>query len=192
MEIKRKTISDEQLFARENELIAEVNSVCDGFHDRFSSLGYELNIEIDEKKSDDFEFSPRKKDEDPKPEYKPGYACRATVTVRRPKSDEEIEKDEELEEEIAEAEKEIAEKTDDGDEYGIDEQLAEQERNDAILAEAEDKLNRSVAYTQLMLTRVYKAFWVEKVSICDNTDELRADLEEFYEKLSSGEAGSEE
>ena len=192
MEIKRKTISDEQLFARENELIAEVNSVCDGFHDRFSSLGYELNIEIDEKKSDDFEFSPRKKDEDPKPEYQPGYACRATVTVRRPKSDEEIEKDEELEEEIAEAEKEIAEKTDDGEEYGIDEQLAEQERNDAILAEAEDKLNRSVAYTQLMLTRVYKAFWVEKVSICDNTDELRADLEEFYEKLSSGEAGSEE
>ena len=94
--------------------------------------------------------------------------------------------------EIAEAEKEIAEKTDDGEEYGIDEQLAEQERNDAILAEAEDKLNRSVAYTQLMLTRVYKAFWVEKVSICDNTDELRADLEEFYEKLSSGEAGSEE
>ena len=64
MEIKRKTISDEQLFARENELIAEVNSVCDGFHDRFSSLGYELNIEIDEKKSDDFEFSPRKKDEE--------------------------------------------------------------------------------------------------------------------------------
>ena len=49
MEIKRKSMSDEQLSARENELIAEVNAVCDGYRDRFSFLGYELYVEIDEK-----------------------------------------------------------------------------------------------------------------------------------------------
>lgn len=38
-----------------------------------------------------------------------------------------------------------------------------------------------------MLIRIYKAFWVEKLSICENTDELKNDLEEFYEKLAKGE-----
>lgn len=187
MEIKRKSMSDEQLSARENELITEVNAVCDGYRDRFSFLGYELNVEIDEKKADDYEFSPRKDGEEHKPEYKAGYACRATVTVRRPKSEDEIRHDEELEEELSAAEKEFSEKAAEGGECGIDEQLAEQERADAILADAEDKLNRSVAYTQLMLIRVYKAFWIEKVSICENTDELKTDLDEFYNKLAKGE-----
>ena len=187
MEIKRKTMSDEQILSRQNELIAEVNAVCDGYRDRFSFLGYELNVEIDEKKADDYEFSPRKDGEEHKPEYKAGYACRATVTVRRPKSEDEIRHDEELEEELSAAEKEFSEKAAEGGECGIDEQLAEQERADAILADAEDKLNRSVAYTQLMLIRIYKAFWIEKVSICENTDELKNDLDEFYNKLAKGE-----
>ena len=38
-----------------------------------------------------------------------------------------------------------------------------------------------------MLIRVYKAFWIEKVSICENTDELKTDLDEFYNKLAKGE-----
>ena len=178
MEIKRKTMSDEQILSRQNELIAEVNTVCDGYRDRFSFLGYELNVEIDEKKADEYEFSPLKENVK---DLVPGYASRATVTVRRPKSEEEIQQDEELEEELEKAESE------DGEEYGIDEQLTEQKKADATLAEAEDKLNRSVAYTQLMLIRIYKAFWVEKLSICENTDELKNDLEEFYEKLAKGE-----
>ena len=183
MEIKRKTMSDEQILSRQNELIAEVNSVCDEYRERFSALGYELNVEIDEKKADEYEFSPLKENVK---DLVPGYASRATVTVRRPKSKEEIQQDEEFEE----AESELKEKeseSEDGEEYGIDEQLTEQEKADATLAEAEDKLNRSVAYTQLMLIRIYKAFWVEKLSICDSTDELKNDLEEFYEKLAKGE-----
>ena len=44
MEIKRKTMSDEQILSRQNELIAKVNAVCDGYRDRFSFLGYELNV----------------------------------------------------------------------------------------------------------------------------------------------------
>ena len=187
MEIKRKSMSDEQLSARENELIAEVNAVCDGYRDRFSFLGYELNVEIDEKIADDYAFSPRQNGEEHKPEYVSGYACRATVTVRRPKSDDEKKQDAEHEEEPSAAETEYSEKVDEGGECGIDEQLAEQERADAILADAEDKLNRSVAYTQLMLIRIYKAFWIEKVSICENTDELKNDLDEFYNKLAKGE-----
>ena len=98
-----------------------------------------------------------------------------------------MKQDAELEEELSAAEKEYSEKVDEGGECGIDEQLAEQERADAILADAEDKLNRSVAYTQLMLIRIYKAFWIEKVSICENTDELKNDLDEFYNKLAKGE-----
>lgn len=187
MEIKRKTMSDEQILSRQNELIAEVNAVCDGYRDRFSFLGYELNVEIDEKKADEYEFSPLKENVK---DLVPGYASRATVTVRRPKSEEEIQQDEELEEELEKAESELKEKvaeSEDGEEYGIDEQLIEQKKADATLAEAEDKLNRSVAYTQLMLIRIYKAFWVEKLSICENTDELKNDLEEFYEKLAKSE-----
>lgn len=187
MEIKRRSMSDEQILARQSELIAEVNSVCDEYRERFSALGYELNVEIDEKKADEYEFSPLKENAK---DLVPGYASRATVTVRRPKSEEELQQDEELEEEIEEAETELKEKeaeNAEGEEYGIDEQLTEQEKADATLAEAEDKLNRSVAYTQLMLIRIYKAFWVEKLSICDNADELKSDLEEFYEKLAKGE-----
>ena len=119
MEIKRKSMSDEQLSARENELIAEVNAVCDGYRDRFSFLGYELNVEIDEKKADDYEFSPRKDGEEHKPEYVSGYACRATVTVRRPKSDDEMKQDAELEEELSAAEKECSEKVDEGGERRV-------------------------------------------------------------------------
>lgn len=187
MEVKRKSMSDEQILSRQNELISEINSVCDSYRDRFSFLGYELIVEIDEKKADEYEFSPLKEDAK---DLVPGYASRATVTVRRPKSEEELQQDEELEEELEEAENELKEKeaeSAESEEYGIDEQLTEQEKADATLAAAEDKLNRSVAYTQLMLIRIYKAFWVEKLSICEGMDELKSDLEEFYEKLAKGE-----
>ena len=47
-----------------------------------------------------------------------------------------------------------------------------------------DADNKAVAITQIMITRIYKAFWVDKIIICDDISPLADDLEEFLVRLS--------
>ena len=52
-------------------------------------------------------------------------------------------------------------------------------RNDAAF----DADNKAVAVTQLMLTRIYKSFWIDKIILCDDISPLSDDLSEFLAKL---------
>ena len=64
-----------------------------------------------------------------------------------------------------------------------DEEEAEQLEHDETLRASDSELKRSVAFTEIMLVRVYKSFWVEYVNIGDDMKELEADLAEFLSVL---------
>ena len=98
--------------------------------------------------------------------FAPGYVSRAIITVKRQKTEEE--KQEELREES-----EIRDMLN----------ITETEEDTTATNEEDDK--RSVAFTRVMLVRTYKSFWTEWVSLGGDLEQLKADLDEFFEVLSS-------
>ena len=48
---------------------------------------------------------------------------------------------------------------------------------------AQSEREREVACTELMLMRIYKTFWIETVSLCEDVSPIEADFEEFAAKL---------
>ena len=108
-----------------------------------------------------------------------GYSSLAKITLKRAKTAEDI-----AAEEAEEAEKES------------DESLPPEERelraNERTLEKAKREQARSVAFTTMLLARVYKTFWRETVSISESTDEIRADMEEFYNVLLEKAQNTEE
>lgn len=168
MEISRKKITDTEIHEAETKLIAEVNNALDEFSGKFDAIGYELaaefsrdNENLESEERDEFKAL----DLAEACEYEFGYASGVKITVRRKKDEAEEEAEEEFSTE------------------GLSEEEAELAENERIFAAAKKEADRDVAFTSMYFVHIYKAFWRESVSVSENVDEVRADLDEFLTVL---------
>lgn len=186
MEIKLKELTSEQIAAHESEYIARANELCESYAGKFSEIGYELTAET--KTQSDADYTPRKYDSENR-NYPVSYSSVITITVRRPKTEEELLEDKKLTEETESEAEELIGDEPETDEAAEDEEAEEEEDGNSeeeTKDESEEEADRTkldVAVTSILLVRIYKSFWIEKVSMCDSLDTLSADLDEFYEKL---------
>lgn len=173
METKRKLTSDAELLSLERSLSDLVTAVRDENAPRFDALGYELELKFESSSDDAPDVTPLSLDDGKK--YDIGYVSQAVVTVKHKKTDDDVPA-----EEPCDAPAEATDTVDEDDEQRV---------ADETFAKADAELKRSVAFTRVMLIRIYKTFWVEKVSRPDSdealSDSLSADLDEFYDKLAS-------
>jgi len=171
MEIKRKKITQKEIFDAEQTFAQNITEICDRKNDAFLAIGYELDLEFGQKENEhQTNFEVLSNDENKK--FDPGYISRALITIKRKKT--EAEKQEDLarqEENLA-----LIENAENDEEI-------EQYTNDEILRNAENEEKRAVAFTRVMLVRSYKSFWTEWVSLGENIDQLEADLDEFLSAL---------
>ncbi len=157
MEISRKKISTNELIAKEGELLEKIKAVKERYDTPFAEYGCEICAEYLKNGEYDDEYSEIDFDES---NYVNGYVSRANFTIKRKLT---------------------------GDEPAItvdDDYENDDERAIALGSlRAKAELERTVAYTEIMIIRIYKTFWKETVSICDNVETLEGDLDEFLEKL---------
>jgi hypothetical protein len=171
MEIKKKKITLDEIFRKEQELMTSIREVCERKNLAFAGLDYEIDLEFGQKDNENqriydvFETESGKK-------YDSGYISRAMIKIKRKKTTEELAEDERL---VAENRAMIA--------AAATEEEAEQLENDEKLRVSDAELKRSVAFTEVMLVRAYKSFWVEWICIGDGTKQLEDDLQEFYDVL---------
>lgn len=173
MEIKRKKITQEEIFTNEQQFAKDITDICQDKNEAFRSIGYELDLEFGQKENEhQSRFAILSDNENKK--FESGYVSRAIITVKRQKTEEEKMESLRLESEnralIA-----AAESTEE----------AEQLQNDEILRNAEEENKRSVAFTNVMLVRAYKSFWTEWISLGGDLEQLKADLDEFFEALAN-------
>lgn len=171
MEVKRKKITDEEIFETEKKLSERAKELRERYESDFSALGYELELEFGQKE-DEAENNYEELSTEENKQFETGYVSHAVLTVKRKKTEEEIVEEERLAEENRAA-FEAAETPEE----------AEQLENDETLRVSEGELKRSVAFTEIMLVRVYKAFWTEWVSLGESLSEAEADLCEFLDSL---------
>ena len=165
MEIKRRKIAQAEIFKTEQKFVTDITKVCQDKNEDFRAIGYELVLEFGQKDSE-YQRQFDKLSDDADKKFESGYVSRAIITVKRQKTEEE--KQEELR-----AESEMRDMLD----------MTEVTEDAPVSAEEDDK--RSVAFTRVMLVRAYKSFWTEWVSLGGDLEQLRADLDEFFEVLSS-------
>lgn len=159
MDISRKKLTTEQIVAKEAEILEKIKEIKEKYDAVFAELGCEVEADYGCMGEYDDEFS----DIDGTPErYVPGYFSRANFAVKRIKTDG-VPADADFVPDAGETEEEV-----------------EAER-DAL--EAQEERDRTVAYTEIMIIRIYKSFWTEKVTFCDDVSPLDADFNEFAEKL---------
>lgn len=171
MEIKRKKITQEEIYSHEQNSAQKITEICDMKNDAFLAIGYELDLELGQKENEhQSRFEIFSRDEDKK--YESGYVSRAMITVKRQKTEAEKEEELRMAQEIREA-------------LGTPEDPAEEalEADGEALPDGEDENRRSVAVTQVMLVRVYKAFWTEWVCLGEDAEQLENDLDEFLKVL---------
>lgn len=158
MDISLKKITVDEVIAKESEILEKIKQIKEKYDAVFAELGCEIEADYVKQGEYDDEFS----DIDGAPEnYVVGYFSRANFAVKRIKTDDAPAAD------FVPAEDETEEE-------------AEIER-EALAAQAER--DRTVAYTEVMIIKIYKSFWTEKVTFCDDLSTLEADFEEFAEKL---------
>lgn len=183
MEFKRKLMSNDKIAETERTIAEQISDICTENKPRFEQLGYELDLRFEYITDEDLSYSVLDFERENK--YPIGYVSRATLTLKKPKGEvaeeESVEISEEPESGVTKDE------SDDGDdiECTVTEQTdEEQEKADRTLKIADEELKRTVAFTHVMLVRVYKTFWMERVSTTDSIERLKEDLEEFYAHLS--------
>lgn len=181
MEFSRKKITDEAIYVEEKKLAAEISAITEEYAGKFEELGYVLEKEFI-RDNDSVGLTPEEREEVRKTDveesagaYEMGYSSIAKITVKRAKTAEDLAAEAEVEE--PEEERELRE-------------------NERTLEKAKREQARSVAFTTMLLVRVYKTFWKETVSISESAEEIRADMEEFhsvlFEKAQNAEAECEE
>ena len=158
MGCSKKAFPADKIKEKEQEIIEAIKEIKASYDDAFENLGFELVASYKRRGEFDREYFNIDETEG---EYAPGYISIAHFVVKK-KEDNVPSDEEDYPEDADEAEIELIKKT----------------------RAAERDLKRSYAYTQTMIVRVYKSFWIERVSVADNFDELRSDLDEFLEKLS--------
>lgn len=174
MEINRKKLSDEIIREKETQTIDDINATTEEYAAKFAELGYELNVDMYYMESEYDRLSHELSDDNEV--YTPGYVSQAKITVRKigeAKPDE----NETAEDDADGAAVEVA----DGPDDGADEE--DYDKLEAIVEENAEKLERSFAYTIVMMLRIYKSFWKEIVEFCDGMEMLRADLDDFLANL---------
>lgn len=171
MEIKRKKITQAEIFAAEQKAAQEITEICNRKNDEFKNIGYELDLEFGQKENEHQTlFEVFTHDENKK--FDPGYISRAMITVKRQKTESEKQED------IARLEENRALIENCENEADI-----EQLSNDETLRNAENEEKRSVAFTRVMLVRSYKSFWTEWVNLGEDIGQLESDLDEFLATL---------
>ena len=167
METRLSKMTKEEIFEKETALRGRIEAICAEYEEKFHRCGHSISCAF-ERCTDETDY---KTDNLETPaEYVCGYNCRASVIVKRPKTAEEKAEDDEKAIEIADAQK-----------LGEGETCTMQEIRDDAAFDAD---NKAVAITQIMITRIYKAFWIDKIIICDDISPLTDDLEEFLVRLS--------
>ena len=176
MEIKRKKITREEIFQKEQAFAKDITNICQHKNELFNAIGYELDLELGQKENEhQAQFFTLSDNENKK--FESGYVSRAMITIKRQKTEEEKAETLRLESEN----RAMIESCE-------DEAEAEQLVNDETLRNGEDENKRAVAFTRVMLVRAYKSFWTEWISLGDDLDQLEADLDEFLEALSARQA----
>lgn len=171
MEIKRKKITTEEIFATEQKLAEEVKALCKKYEDAFMAADHELDLELGQKEDEsERAYSTFTSEEDK--DYDAGYISRALITVKRKKTEEELD-----------ADHAIAEENEQNMQQAETEEEIEQLENDETLRFSSEELKRAVAFTEVMLVRTYKSFWVEWVNICDGLQEIEEDLCDFLKTI---------
>ena len=169
MEIKRKKIKAEEIYIAEQKSAEQIKMIFENKKSAFEALGYELTLEFVQKENErQSRFEVFSSEESKK--FEAGYISRATITVKRPKTEEELAQDQRLLDETKAIIGNCGESETDSAE-GEDFQTAE------------DTTKRTVAFTGVMLVRVYKSFWTEWVCLGEETARLEADLDEFLDAL---------
>lgn len=163
MEIARKQIQDADLLSKENEIISALKSIKEEYDDIFDKLGCEIEAEYVNKGEYDDDYSAIADDER---KYAKGYVSRAKFTIKKKLQN--------------------GETVEDLGEIDAANDTDEELERKSIAAQRE--LDRTVAYTGMMMVRIYKTFWSERVSIGEELDTIKADLDEFAEKIKNGEA----
>ncbi len=183
MEFSRKKITDEAIYAEEKKLAAEISAIVEEYEGKLEELGYVLEKEFI-RDNDGMGTTPEERDalretnlEETAGVYEMGYSSTAKITVKRAKTEEDLAAEAEEAEEGAEE---------------LDEEERELRENERTLENAKREQERNVAFTTMMLVRVYKTFWKETVSISENADAIRADMEEFYSVLLEKSQNAEE
>lgn len=183
MEISRKKITNEEIFEKESALAKDIKKLVSDAEEKFSALGYELETEFLRDNdgagmTDEEKAALRDSDINEAPaDYENGYSSHVKITVKHKKTEEDI---------LPEAEENAVE------EEILSEEEAENLRSEKEMEHAAKELKRSVAFTTMMLVRVYKTFWREVVSVSDNADEINSDIEEFYSVLEAKSHEGEE
>lgn len=179
MEIKRKKITVTEIFDHEQKSAAEIKNVCNEMEEAFHAIGYELDLEFGQKDHeaqrlyDTFETEGEKK-------FASGYVSRAMIKVKRKRTEEEL-----LEHNrMIETNRAMIASAETAEE-------AEQLENDEKLRIADEELKLTVAFTEVMIVRAYQSFWTEWISLGENTAQLKADLDEFLDRLTERQAEAE-
>ncbi|MBO4217105.1 MAG: hypothetical protein J5940_04105 [Clostridia bacterium] len=183
MDNYRSRFTDELLVAKERALYKSMTEVCDRLLPEFDELGYELDIRF-RRVNEITDYQDELIDNEPT--LANGYVSYLSVQVLRKngavvdgKSD------------VDPADLEVNDLADDDEEANsLDLAIREDEPITAEQAAADERLEesarisaRAVAFTRVMLLRLYKVFWRERVDFSDGTEQLEADLREFLEKL---------
>lgn len=168
MEIKRKKITTEEIYAAEQKFAQQITQIWQNKKTAFEALGHELVLEFGQKEDEAQRRFEVFSDEETKT-FESGYVSRAMITIRRPKTEEELAEDQSLLEELRELVKECEE-----------EDAGQNENEEAF---REDATKHTVAFTGVMLVRAYKSFWTEWISLGDDLDRMEADLDEFLVAL---------
>jgi hypothetical protein len=168
MEISRKKITDAEIHEAEIKLCKEVEALLDSFVEKFDAIGYELIAEFS-RDNENLENEERDALKEgglgEACEYEFGYASGVKITVKHKKDEAEEEPEEEFSTE------------------GLSEEEAELAENERLFAAAKKDADRDVAFTSMYFVHIYKAFWREIVSMSENVEEIRADLDEFLTVL---------
>lgn len=173
MEIKRKKITTEEIYAAEQSFAKQVTSVWENKKPAFEALGHELVLEFGQKENEALRRFEVFSNEETK-KFDSGYVSRALITVRRPKTEAELAEDQSLLEEI----RELIEESEESSEEGV-------------FCASEDASKHTVAFTGVMLVRAYKSFWTEWICLGDDLDRLEADLDEFLNALEQKQKDTE-
>lgn len=171
MEIKRRKIAQAEIFKTEQKFVTDITEICQDRDEDFRAIGYELVLEFGQK---DSEYQKQFDDlsDDTAKKFESGYVSRAIITIKRQKTEEEKQEEIRLESEMRDMLN-----------------MTETEEEAPVRTDEDDK--RSVAFTRVMLVRAYKSFWTEWISIGGDLEQLKADLDEFFEVLSAQKAEQE-
>lgn len=183
MDSFRSRFTDELLVAKERTLYNDMTELCRDMKPEFEALGYELDIRF-RRVNEITDYQDELIGNEPT--LANGYVSYLSVQVLRKEG---VEKDDTSD--INPADLEVNDIADDEEEANsLDLAIQGDEPISAEQAAADERLEdsarisaRAVAFTRVMLMRLYKVFWRERVDFADGTDQLGADLREFLEKL---------